>query len=112
LEQEATKCGIQDARVIDFEEFTPEEFKKHKLVIAVVATHYEGDPCDNMRKIFRWMREQRKQKDTESFKGMKFTIFGLGDSSYEQYNEMGKYFNSTFGELGAERVYRYDEADA
>jgi len=35
---------------------------------------------------------------------MKFAIFGLGDTSYEQYNEMGKYFDKGFEQLGATRL--------
>ena len=36
---------------------------------------------------------------------MKFSIFGLGDTSYEQYNEMGKEFDAGFEELGGQRVH-------
>ena len=43
---------------------------------------------------------------------MKFTVFGLGDTSYEQYNAMGKFFNEGFEELGAERIYKYGEGNA
>lgn len=43
---------------------------------------------------------------------MKFVAFGLGDTSYEQFNAMGKYFNSTFEELGGERIYKYGEGNA
>lgn len=45
-------------------------------------------------------------------KGTNFIVFGLGDTSYEQYNIMGKFFNETFEELGAERVYKYGEGNA
>jgi len=51
--------------VIDLEEFKPEIFAQHQLVIALISTHYEGDPCDNTKKIFKWMREQRKIKDNK-----------------------------------------------
>jgi sulfite reductase alpha subunit-like flavoprotein len=48
------------------------------------ATHYEGDPCDNTKKFFKWIRDQKKIKDNKDLlKGMKFTVFGLGDTSYE-----------------------------
>ena len=43
---------------------------------------------------------------------MKFTVFGLGDTSYEQYNTMGKLFNEALEELGGERVYKYGEGNA
>ena len=58
------------------------------------------------------MKEQRKQKDTTLVKGMKYTVFGLGDTSYELYNLMGKEVNEALAELGAERIYKYGEGNA
>lgn len=87
-------------------------FTKHQLVIACISTHYEGDPCDNTKKIYKWVRDQKKQKDNTLLKGMKFAVFGLGDTSYEQYNVMGKYFNESFEELGAQRIFKYGEGNA
>ena len=39
-------------------------------------------------------------------------MFGLGDTSYEQYNAMGKYFNEGLATLGAERIFGYGEGNA
>lgn len=58
LDEEANKIkGIQSSRVIDFEDFKPELFTQHQLVVVCIATHYEGDPCDNTKKIYKWIRE-------------------------------------------------------
>jgi sulfite reductase alpha subunit-like flavoprotein len=92
LDEEAHLMGVPKLDVIDFNNFDEEEFKSHKLVIMVVATHYEGDPCDNTRNFHKWFKKCVKEK-TKIFEGMKFAIFGLGDTSYEQYNEMGKQFD-------------------
>ena len=43
---------------------------------------------------------------------MRFAVFGLGDTSYELYNEIGKYFNESLEELGGERIYKYGEGNA
>ena len=100
--------------MIDFEDFNEEVFLKHEIIIVVTATHYEGDPCDNTKKFFKWIREKvRNEKDNkELFKNKKFVVFGLGDTSYEQYNAIGKYFNESFEKLGGERLYRLGEANA
>lgn len=81
-------------------------------MIVIVSTHYEGDPCDNTKKAFKWFRDQKKRKDNTLLKGMRFAVFGLGDTSYENYNAMGKFFNSGMEELGAERIYKYGEGNA
>ena len=75
------------------------------MIIVNVATHYEGDPCDNTRVFFKWLKKTAKDKTAKPMTGIKFTIFGLGDTSYEQYNEMGVQFNKLFEQLGATRVF-------
>lgn len=66
-----------------------------------MATHYEGDPCDNTKKFYKWLRDEKKTKGNVFLKGLSYVVFGLGDTSYENYNAMGKYFNEGLCELGA-----------
>lgn len=70
----------------------------------VVATHYEGDPCDNTRNFYKYLKKALKGSD-KPLDGMNYTIFGLGDTSYEQYNEMGVQFEKGFDKLGAKKIY-------
>ena len=105
LVEEADEMGITSAQVVDFNNFNEEKFLSHKLIIVCVATHYEGDPCDNTRAFYKWLKKVAKDKTAKPLAGVKFTIFGLGDTSYEQYNEMGKQFDELFEQLGATRVF-------
>ena len=43
---------------------------------------------------------------------MKYAIFGLGDTSYEQFNEMGVQFDKRFEQLGAQRVFDMGSGNA
>jgi sulfite reductase alpha subunit-like flavoprotein len=38
-----------------------------------------------MKKFYKWLREARKNKENHNklLKGVRYTVFGLGDSSYE-----------------------------
>ena len=74
-------------------------------MINVVATHYEGDPCDDTRKFHKHFKSLLKKKTEKPFSGMTYTVFGLGDTSYEQFNEMGNQFNEGFEKLGAKRLH-------
>ena len=103
---------MEKSTVIDFNNFDAETFCKHKLAVICVATHYEGDPCDNTRAFYKWLRNACKDKTAKPFKGMKFAIFGLGDTSYEQFNEMGIQFDKKFEELGGERVFAMGSGNA
>lgn len=103
--------GVPKLEIVDFNNFNEETFLKHKMAIVVVATHYEGDPCDNTRNFHKWLKKQLKEKN-KCFEGMKYTIFGLGDTSYEQYNEMGKQFDEGFEKLGGERIHELGDGNA
>ena len=74
-------------------------------MLVCVATHYEGDPCDNTRNFYKWMKKLAKVKTAKPFAGMKFSVFGLGDTSYEQYNQMGVEFDENFEKLGGVRLH-------
>jgi sulfite reductase alpha subunit-like flavoprotein len=112
LEEELHELGVESTHVVNFEEFKKETFGKHELVIVCVATHYEGDPCDNTLEFWKYLKALRKEGSKDAFKGMKFVIFGLGDTSYELFNEMGVEFDKRFEELGGERLYELGAANA
>lgn len=38
-------------------------------------------------------------------------VFGLGNKTYEHYNDMGKYVDKRLEELGAERIYELGLGD-
>lgn len=39
-------------------------------MIVIAATHYEGDPCDNTKRFFKWLKEKRKDPDPTLMKGV------------------------------------------
>ncbi len=96
-----------NSRVVDFDKFTPDEFLSHKLVLICIATHYEGDPADNTKQFFKWLRDYAKKQSNDEVKhklDMNFCVFGLGDTSYEQFNEMAKFCDRSLTALGATRI--------
>ena len=40
-----------------------------------------------------------------------FKVFGLGNKTYEHYNEMGTYVDKRLEELGAERIFELGLGD-
>lgn len=52
-----------NTRVCDLEKFEPAEFTKDKFAIFVLATHYEGDPCDNSKAFHKWMKLECKKAE-------------------------------------------------
>ena len=86
------------------EKFKAEQFSSHKLILVCVATHYEGDPTDNAKNFHKWIKDEVK-KGTKIMEGIRFAIFGLGDTSYEQYNAQGIFYQEAFQKLGGIPVH-------
>lgn len=42
---------------------------------------------------------------------VRFAVFGLGNSSYPKFCSFGKFLDSCFSELGAERIYEFGTGD-
>ena len=99
LEEEAGNLGVfENIQVVNFEDFDEKTFGKNKdeLNIVCVATHYEGEPCDNTAKFYKWIKDLKKANDKTVLNDLNYTIFGLGDTAYDKFNEMGRYFDKVF----------------
>jgi len=108
LASEAKKYKI-GAQVVDLEMFEPEELSAESFVIFCVATYGEGEPTDNARTFYEWIMDESRPKDL--LKGLKFTVFGLGNKTYEHYNAIARRFDKRLEELGGERVFKKGEGD-
>jgi NADPH-ferrihemoprotein reductase len=107
---EAHKVGFE-AKMIDLEDFEPEQVQNARLAVFLVATYGEGDPTDNSAKFYKWLKNEDQSLPSDFLSSLQFTVFGLGNSQYENYNKMGRDFNEKLALLGAERVFDYGEGD-
>jgi sulfite reductase alpha subunit-like flavoprotein len=73
---------------MEMDSFPIHKLPKQKLVIFIIATTGEGDAPTSM--INSWKFLLRKDLPENSLKDLHFTVFGLGDSSYELFNAMAK----------------------
>ena len=106
LDEEAHLLQV-NSRVVDLDKFDPDEFLSQKLVIICIATHYEGDPPDNAKRFHKWLKSYVKKQETDEVKhrcDMKYCLFGLGDTSYEQFNEMAQFCERSLVAIGATRI--------
>lgn len=62
LDEDAHALGLK-SKVVDFNDFKEDEFTKHELMVTCMATHYEGDPCDNAKKFFKYIKFNLKAKE-------------------------------------------------
>jgi len=108
LAAEGKKYGF-DPEVVDMEEYDMEDLHNESFIMIVIATYGEGEPTDNARQFDEWITDE--SRSPEELKGVKFTVFGLGNKTYEKYNYMGRKFDKRLEELGAERIYKKGEGD-
>jgi len=85
-------------------------------VMLLVSTYGEGEPPDTVIDFHKLClqklglkkgedsNEEGDLKDLTYFKNMNFCVFGLGNTEYEHYNSMGKFFDEHFEVLGGKRV--------
>jgi len=95
--------------VIDLEEFDMDDMIDTELALFCMATYGEGEPTDNARNFWTWMKEEEHEDDTLA--NMKFSVFGLGNKTYEHYNLMGKETDKLLAKMGAERMFELGLGD-
>lgn len=132
LAKEANRFGMK-AMVADPEECEMEELSnlsqiENSLAIFCLATYGEGDPTDNAQEFYEWL-----QSSAGELNGLNYAVrliacfcflnakvscdvcleqvFGLGNKTYEHYNEMAKYVDKRLHELGATRVHEVGMGD-
>ena len=95
---------VADFADYDWEKF--EEIKEETLVFFLMATYGEGEPTDNAIEFMEYL-----ENEADTLSSLRFTVFGLGNSTYEFYNAIGRKLNTTLEEKGAERFAEYGEGD-
>jgi sulfite reductase alpha subunit-like flavoprotein len=79
------------------------------LVVFVCSTTGQGTQPQNMIKF--WNGLKRANLPTDFIDNVRFTVFGLGDSSYPKFNWVAKKLFRRLSQLGAQSFYERGEAD-
>ncbi len=106
LADSAAARGIE-ARLISSANFKPRDLAKEKILLLVVSTQGEGEVPESAVDLQKFIHS-RKAPDLS---GLSFAVFGLGDSSYEQFCQAGVDFDQRLAELGAIRLIDRVDAD-
>ena len=102
----AGKAGIK-ASLIDMADSHPSELARETNIMVIVSTWGEGDPPERAVSYC----EKLFADDAPNLDGLNFAVLGLGDSSYEQFCQMGKDFDRRLEELGGTRVFDRVDCD-
>ncbi|MBK1830513.1 flavodoxin domain-containing protein [Verrucomicrobiaceae bacterium R5-34] len=74
--------------------------KQYTFCLLLASTWGEGEPPDDAEEFYNAL-EEAKELDLSQ---LRFAVFGLGDSGYDEFNECGKNFDRMLAERGGQRM--------
>jgi len=97
----------QLVRLVRADAYPTRELKDERWLYLVVSTQGDGDPPDDARGFVEFLAGKR----APPLKDLRYAVLGLGDSSYPQFNAIGRRLDERLAELGAQRLFDRGEAD-
>jgi sulfite reductase (NADPH) flavoprotein alpha-component len=95
------------ASAVSLADYKPAHLKRESLVTFIVSTHGEGDPPDDAELFHEFLWSKKAPK----LSTLKFSVLALGDSSYVNFCQTGREFDTRLAELGGERIAALLECD-
>lgn len=80
---------------------------KEKILIIIVSTQGEGEPPEEAILLYNFLNSKKAPK----LENTMFSVFGLGDSSYEFFSKAGKDLDNILFKLGGIRILERVDAD-
>jgi NADPH-ferrihemoprotein reductase len=99
-------------QVIDLHDFKASDLNSCSAAIFLVATYGEGEPTENALQFAEWVANKDGEMAADHLAKVHFAVFGLGNSTYQFFNQMGKITHSSLKNLGATPLHPLAEGDA
>ncbi|KMQ76160.1 assimilatory sulfite reductase (NADPH) flavoprotein subunit [Marinobacter subterrani] len=102
----AAEKGVA-ANVVDLADYKPKQLKQAQFLALVTSTQGEGDPPDNALDFYEFLMGKKAPKLGQ----LRYSVLGLGDSSYQHFCQTGKDFDQRLTELGASSLAERVDCD-
>ena len=90
---------LLETKVLALDSYPIEQLPECPLAIFVAATTGDGEIPDNMTRFWKFLL--RKSLPSDSLEDLKYSIFGLGDSTYPKFNAVARRLDARLQQLGA-----------
>lgn len=94
-------------RLLRADAYPTRELKDEHYLAIVISTQGDGDPPDDARALVEFLDGKRAPK----LPALRFSVLGLGDSSYPQFCAIGQRIDARLEALGAQRWVARADAD-
>lgn len=95
------------AKAVNMADLKISKLKEIQNLLVIVSTWGEGDPPETAVDFYEEFMSGKAPK----LENTRFSVLGLGDTSYEEFCKMGKDFDSRLEALGAERIFERKDCD-
>jgi len=99
------KAGFE-AEVVDMASFDVGQLDALETVLVVTSTYGNGNPPSNAEALHGALMAR-----TAPLPHLRFSVCGLGDTTYDRFAQCGKDFDAKLGELGATRIIDRQDCD-
>ncbi|VUC24083.1 unnamed protein product [Clonostachys rosea] len=105
------KAMVADMGDYDYDNL--DTFPSGKIAIFVLATYGEGQPTDNAVDFYNSIIETdlASRSEQQPLKGLQYVAFGLGNSTYDNYNVVVCNVDNALQKLGAHRIHKVGQGD-
>ena len=102
---------VCDPEEYDFENM--DQLPEGCAIIFVMATYGEGEPTDNAVQLLQNVTEDdfAFSNGAHKLEGVRYVMFGLGNRTYEHYNEIARKMDKALTAAGARRIAERGEGD-
>ncbi|MEW8333992.1 MAG: flavodoxin domain-containing protein [Candidatus Thiodiazotropha sp.] len=94
-------------RLVAAEGYRARDLTKERLLVVVISTQGEGEPPEGAFELFRYLKGNKAPQ----LDGLKYAVFGLGDSSYEHFCQAAKELDALLQGCGAQALLQRIDAD-
>ncbi|UPT14768.1 assimilatory sulfite reductase (NADPH) flavoprotein subunit [Buchnera aphidicola] len=93
--------------LVNAADYNFKKIKDERCLILIISTQGEGEPPEEALSLYKFIMSKRAPK----LNNLKYSIFALGDSSYNLFCQAGKDFDKRINELGGRNLLHRLDVD-